>query len=174
LNHVSKEKWETCESLDHFSWGFNRRLKLSEYMTANELVDYLVDVVSKNGNLLINIGPRADGTIPDIMRDTLLGTGQWLKVNAEAIYGSRYWETHKDGDVRFTRKGDALYAIALEWPEETLKLTSLAGKQVTQVSMLGLKEAVSWKQTSEGLTIQPPSRRPCKYAYTFKIAGRGL
>ena len=174
INYVSKEKWETCDSLDPTSWGYNRRLKLSEYMTANEVVDYLADVVSKNGNLLINIGPRADGTIPEIMQDCLRQVGEWLRVNGEAIYGSTYWENYRDGDVRFTRKGNTLYAIALEWPEAELRLTSLGGRSVEKVNMLGLADAVQWKQTADALVIEPPARRPCRYAYTFKITCRGL
>ena len=174
MTHIRKDKWETCDSLDPFSWGYNRNLKEGDYMTPNQVVDYLVDVVSKNGNLLINIGPRADGTIPEVMQSCLRQVGQWLKVNGEAIYGSRYWDTYKDGDVRFTRKGDTLYAIALEWPEETLRLTSLAGKQVTKVEMLGLNEPVKWKQNAAALEIEPPAKRPCKYAYTFRITCRNL
>jgi alpha-L-fucosidase len=174
INRISQEKWETCDSLDPTSWGYNRQLKDAEYMTPNDVVDYLVDVVSKNGNLLINIGPRADGTIPEIMQSCLRKVGEWLRTNGEAIYGSRSWETFKDGDVRFTRKGNLLYAIALEWPEEALRLTSLAGKQVVGVDLLGSKEAVSWKQDSQALVIQPPATRPCRYAYTFRIACRRL
>ncbi len=174
LDRISKQKWETCDSLDPTSWGYSRRLQPWQYMTPNHLVDYLVDVVSKNGNLLINIGPRADGTIPEIMQECLRQTGQWLRVNGEAIYGSTYWDTHADGEVRFTRKGNTLYAIALEWPEDDLKLTSLAGKEVVEVHMLWLNEPVKWKQNSDGLTIQPPAKRPCRYAYTFKIICRAL
>jgi len=174
MNRISKEKWETCDSLDPTSWGYNRTLKLGQYMTPNELVDYLVDVVSKNGNLLINIGPKADGTIPEVMQATLRQVGQWLRVNGEAIYGSRYWETHEDGDVRFTRKGNTLYAIALEWPEEELRLSSLAGKEVLRVEMLGLNQPVKWTQDTQGLLIQPPAQRPCRYAYTIKILCRQL
>lgn len=174
MNYVSRRKWETCDSLDPTSWGYNRRLKPGEYMTANEVIDYLADVVSKNGNLLINIGPRADGTIPEIMQACLRKVGEWLRVNGEAIYGSTCWDDYRDGDVRFTRKGNILYAIVLEWPEEELRLTSLAGKSVDKVEMLGLEEAVQWKQTGDALVIQPPPRRPCRYAYTFKITCKRL
>jgi alpha-L-fucosidase len=167
---ISEKKWELCDSLDPFSWGYNRNLKESEYMTPNRLVDYLVDIVSKNGNLLINIGPKADGTIPEVMQRCLREAGQWLKVNGEAIYGSRYWITHQDGDFRFTRKSNTLYAIALEWPEDdTVTLTTLAGTKVTGVDMLGLKEPVKWTRTDRGLVLTVPARRPCKYAYTFRI-----
>ncbi len=174
INEIRKEKWELCDSLDPFSWGYNRLLPEGGYMTPNELVDYLVDVVSKNGNLLINIGPRPDGTIPDVMQRALRETGQWLRVNGEAIYGSRYFTTHEEGDFRFTRKGDTLYAIALEWPEEeVVLLRALAGKKVTGVELLGLG-SVKWSQGAEGLTITMPAKRPCKYAYTFKIVAEPL
>jgi alpha-L-fucosidase len=143
-------------------------------MTPNQVVDYLADVVSKNGNLLINIGPRADGTIPEVMAACLRRVGEWLRVNGEAIYGSRYWDVPRDGDVRFTRKGNVLYAIALEWPEDPLTLTSLAGKEVLKVEMLGLGEPVKWRQVPEALVIDPPSRRPCRYAYTFRITCKSL
>ena len=167
---ILEKKWELCDSLDPTSWGYNRRLKEGDYMTPNELVDYLVDVVSKNGNLLINIGPRADGTIPEVMQSCLRSVGQWLRVNGEAIYGSRCWTTYREGEFRFTRKGDTLYAIALEWPEEeTVTLKSLAGKKVTGVELLGFAERLKWNQTGEGLVINIPAHRPCKYAYTFKI-----
>lgn len=174
MNHVRKDKWETCDSLDPFSWGYNRNLKEADYMTPNQVVDYLVDVVSKNGNLLINIGPKADGTIPEVMQSCLRHVGEWLHVNGEAIYGSHYWEPYKDGDVRFTRKGNTLYAIALEWPQEELRLTSLAGKEVTKVDLLGLDEPVKWKQDDTALVIQPPAKPSGKYAFTFRIACKTL
>jgi alpha-L-fucosidase len=174
MNRIRTDKWETCDSLDPTSWGYNRNLRESDYMTPNQVVDYLVDVVSKNGNLLINIGPRADGTIPEVMQSCLRAVGEWLKINGDAIYGTRPWDTFRDGDVRFTRKGNVLYAVALEWPEETLRLTSLAGRQITNVEMLGSTEPVKWKQDAGALQIQPPPKRPCRYAYTFRITCKSL
>ena len=170
IKGISDKKWELCDSLDPTSWGYNRLLKQGEYMTPNELVDYLVDVVSKNGNLLINIGPRADGTIPEVMQQCLRSMGEWLRVNGEAIYGTRYWVSWEEGDFRFTRRGNTLYAIALEWPErKQIKLKSLGGKKVTKVEMLGQQAPLRWTQASDGLVIQIPGTRPCRYAYTFKI-----
>ena len=174
MDRIMAEKWETCDSLDPTSWGYNARLAPADYMTPNQLVDYLVDVVSKNGNLLINIGPKADGTIPDIMQETLREMGSWLKVNGEAIYETRPWTRSRDGDVRFTRKGNTLYAIAIEWPEREIRLTSLAGVDVSGVELLGLNEPVKWKQQGDGLVIQPSAKRPCRYAYSFKIVCRAL
>ena len=174
VSGIQEKKWEECDALDPTSWGYNRRTKDGEYMSPNGVVDYLVDVVSKNGNLLINVGPKADGTIPEVMQSCLRQVGEWLRVNGEAIYGSRSWDTYKDGDVRFTRKGNTLYAIALEWPEEELRLTSLAGKEVVKVEMLGLNDPITWKQSGKGLVIEPPAKHPCRYAYTFKITCRNL
>jgi alpha-L-fucosidase len=95
-------------------------------------------------------------------------------VNGEAIYASRYFTTYKEGDFRFTRKGDTVYAIALEWPEEeTFALKSVAGKSVKSVELLG-GGAVQWTQSAGGVTITVPGKRPCKYAYTFKIVTAGL
>lgn len=174
LNSIVERKWELCDSLDPFSWGYSKQLPEGGYMTANGLVDYLVDVVSKNGNLLINIGPRADGTIPEVMQNVLLETGKWLQVNGEAIYGSRYFTTHKEGDFRFTRKGSTLYAIALEWPEDdSFTLKSLAGKTVKSVELLGAGP-VKWTQSARGVTITVPAKRPCKFAYAFKIVAAAL
>ena len=120
------------------------------------------------------MGPKPDGTIPEQARAILLEMGAWLKTNGEAIYGSHYWDNYKDGDIRFTRKGNVLYAIALEWPEEEIRLTTLAGKRVSKVEMLGSNETVEWESEAGALVIQPPAKRPCKYAYTFRITTQGL
>jgi len=121
VNTIFEFPRETCDALDPYSWGYRKHLPEEDYMSTNQLVDYLVDIVSKNGNLLINIGPRADGTIPEAQQERLLGIGEWLEINGEAIYGTRYREQFREGDIRFTKKGDdVLYVISLVWPGETL------------------------------------------------------
>jgi alpha-L-fucosidase len=182
--------WETCDALDPTSWGFSRRTPDDKYMTTNELVDYLADIVSKGGNLLINIGPRADGTIPEVMQNRLLGIGAWLKVNGEAIYETKPWSVYgegptkeeigswnnqdgvygfKPGDVRFTRKGNILYAILLEWPGSEITINSLKNIKINKLSMLGSDANLQYRQSDEGLTVTLPPSALSPYANTLKL-----
>jgi alpha-L-fucosidase len=190
INKIFNIPWETCDALDPTSWGYNRRTPDDKYMTTNELVDYLADIVSKGGNLLINIGPKADGTIPEVMQDRLRGTGAWLKVNGEAIYGTRPWSMYgegptkeeigswdkpdgeylfKAGDIRFTRKGNVLYAILLEWPAGEITINSLKGLKINKISLLGSDEDVKWTQSNDGLSVSLPSNPVSQYANTLKL-----
>jgi alpha-L-fucosidase len=140
-------EWITDTSIDdQGAWGYIPNLN---YKPVNRLVDNLVDRVSKNGYLLMNVGPKWDGTIPEGAREGLLGMGKWLDVNGEAIYGTTSWTKYGEGptgvqmgdegdamfnesdivytskDIRFTVKGDNLYAIALDWPGDEILITSL-------------------------------------------------
>ncbi len=173
IDTTREEKWETCDSFDPNSWGYNASLKEEEYMTVKEAVSYLVDIVSKNGNFLLNIGPKADGTIPEVMKQRLLGIGRWLAVNGEAIYGADHWHNFGEGNIRFTRKGNnILYAIALDWPGEKLVIESLEDSQETEiktVKMLGADKELEWSLDKAGLVINTPDKGTCENAYTFKI-----
>lgn len=186
--------WQTDTSVSRNSWGY---ITHHEYKTSGSLVGDLVDIVSKNGALLLNIGPRPEGTIPEPEEEMLLDIGRWLEINGEAIYETRPWKTcgegptavaagqHQEkknvpftaGDIRFTRKGDTIYAILLGWPEDRdLRIASLAQGAVTApsaiagVSMLGSKAKIEWKQDGEALRARLPARRPCDHAWTLKIA----
>jgi alpha-L-fucosidase len=186
--------WQTDTSVSEKSWGYIRNDK---FRTPESLVNELVDIVSKNGCLLLNVGPKPDGTIPDEVQKVLLDMGAWLNINGEAIYGTRPWKISGEGptkevagsfkdtagtpftgeDIRFTTRGDSLYAIALAWPANgTLVIKSLASgsslnqKQIRKVQMLGYKGKLKWSQTSDGLTIDLPARRPGNYAFAIKIA----
>jgi len=168
------------------------------YRSTDELVDVFVDIVSKNGCLLLNVGPRADGTIPEKAKPILLGIGDWLKVNGEAIYGTRPWTVFGEGptrmqkrggftedqekaftarDIRFTTRGDVLYAIALAWPESgQLVVRSLpqAAGSVLDVRLLGHPAMLEWSQTDAGLVVKLPASKPCDYAYVLKISASHL
>jgi alpha-L-fucosidase len=193
LNDIRPDYWQTDTSVSYKSWSY---VENDEFKTPTTLVHDLVDIVSKNGNLLLNVGPRADGTIPDEAASLLRGLGDWLRVNGEAIYGSRHWQTFGEGstkvgeghmreredkpftaeDIRFTTKGNDLYAICLGWPGESTTIKSLGSgsavksDRIASVSMLGSQQPLSWTQDANGLRIQTPSEKPCDHAYTFKIA----
>jgi alpha-L-fucosidase len=189
--------WQTDTSISKNSWGY---VKNQDYKTAGEIVGDLIDIVSKNGALLLNIGPRPDGTIPEPEERALREIGQWLAVNGEAIYGTRPWKRFGEGptevvegsftdtkrqpftgqDIRFTTRGNTLYAIALAWPGEQLTITSLgtssphAAGEVTGASLLGHNGKLEWSRSENGLTIRMPARKPSDYAYSVKIEGLKL
>jgi alpha-L-fucosidase len=187
--------WQNDTSVSKNSWGY---VTNHDYKTVDSIVDDLVDVVSKNGALLLNIGPRPDGTIPEPEQQMLREIGAWLALNGEAIYGSRPWKVFGEGptqvsegaftdtkraaftgeDIRFTTKGDTLYAIALAWPGERLTIKSLGtsagllGGEVAGVELLGHAGPLIWERGEHGLTITLPEQLPCQHAFTFKIISR--
>lgn len=191
LNEMRKYPWQTDTSVGKNSWCYTEN---ESNKTPEQIVHDLVDIVSKNGNLLLNIGPRADGTITEEQKNVLLSIGKWLKTNGEAIYGTRCWIKHGEGattgtagsfsdneatfytaqDIRFTTKGNDLYAIALNWGDKPVIITSLTPEvignaKIQSVEMLGTDEKIQWKETEKGLQLNFPTRKPCDYAYAFKI-----
>ena len=194
LPGIRKLPWQTDTSIGKNSWSYVTNW---ESKTANEIVDDLVDIVSKNGNLLLNVGPKSDGTIPEDQKEILLQIGGWLKTNGEAIYDTKYWETfgegptevkkghHSEGnnkglsskDIRFTSKGNKLYAIVLDWPKDgKVNITTLAKGakyakdiKIADVSVLGSSDKIKWSQTNEGLIVTMPKVKPCDFAYVIAL-----
>ena len=188
--------WITDTSIDdQGAWGYIDGLK---YKSVNRLVDNLVDRISKNGYLLMNVGPKWDGTIPEGAKNGLLGMGKWLEVNGEAIYGTTSWLKYGEGptgvdagktgdamfnesdivytdeDIRFTVKGDVLYAIVLAWPNREVLIKSLVPNiypdEIASITMLGDGKELEWKLIQgKGLKIKTPETKPCDHAYAFKI-----
>lgn len=171
--------WEESRGVGG-SYGFNRDENIDDYQTSEALVYELVDIVSRGGNLLLNVGPTADGRIPVIMQQRLIDIGNWLRINGEAIYGSRPWR--EDASVRtqvphvcFTRKGRDLYVICTRWPEHELSISGVKTSKNSQVQLLGFAGDVEWQRqpADQGITIHvpavTPNTLPCSYAWTFKI-----
>jgi alpha-L-fucosidase len=136
-------------------------------------VDLLIDKVSSGGNLLLDIGPTADGLIPVIMQQRLIDMGDWLKVNGDAIYESQVWQKQPATaipGVYFTRKGSNLYVICTKWPQKPLVIPGI--KSAAKVSLMGSEIKVSARANGK-LTIDPPSinpgNMPCSYAWVFRV-----
>jgi alpha-L-fucosidase len=184
--------WQTDTSVSKSSWGY---ITDQKYRTAGSLIADLVDIVSKNGNLLLNIGPRPDGTIPEPEQEVLLEIGKWLEVNGEAIYGTRPWRVFGEGptrvpqgeftdrdrepftgqDIRFTAREGALYAIALDWPGAELEIKTMASDsdlradQISEITLLGSPERIRWSQDENGLHVMLPADKPCEHAIALKL-----
>jgi alpha-L-fucosidase len=193
LSAIRPLAWQTDTSVGNKSWGY---IENDTFKSAEFIVHQLIDIVSKNGNLLLNIGPRSDGTIPAEVQNVLLETGHWLQVNGEAIYGTRPWRVFGEGptktiagpfhdtetqaytaeDFRFTQKNGVVYAIQMVWPPNaTAIIRSLApnllGAQsrIQSIRLLGTEGNLSFQQRPDGLYVQLPAKPIGKYAYALRI-----
>lgn len=162
--------WEECRGIGS-SFGYNRNENLEDYASSTELVKILIDKVARGGNLLLNIGPTADGRIPVIMQQRLKDIGDWLNVNGEAIYGTRAWKNapqKSDVAVYYTAKGKDLYAIFTKYPEE--KFTVPGIEKPARVELLGYKGAVQSTGNSFSPPKMTPATMPCQHAWVFKLS----
>lgn len=187
--------WQTDTAVSSSSWGYTQDQK---YKSPDRLIDDLIDIVSKNGCLLLNVGPRSDGTIPEEDQAILRTLGAWLKTNGEAIYQSRPWKIYGEGptgtatghlaeskdkpftsqDIRFTTQGDTLYAIALAWPESGSLAIRALGKAaghraepITTVKLVGIDGNVTFEQTEDSLRVTLPPTNDPPAALVLKIGG---
>ncbi len=195
-NQPKEIAWMTDTSPGQWFYRPNAKFK-----TANELVDILVDIVSKNGAMLLNVPPNPDGSIPIEMVDLLKDMGNWLKVNGEAIYGTRPWTIFGEGpnrlpegghkvekikiaytntDIRFTKKSDKeIYAIVLDKPKDEIVIKSLTtqigllNSKIESIKLLGSSEEVKWERNAQGLVIAAPKSLPTAFAHAFKIILEG-
>lgn len=158
---ISPHKWEFCRGLG-FSFGYNQNEGPEHVLSIEKLVYTLIDVVSRNGNFLLNVGPKADGTIPELQRERLLQLGKWLEKNGEAIYGTRPWiraagKTTDGMEIRFTKKDENLFVIFLGVPRPgKVTIESLKVKEGTKICLLGSNTPLDYKQEGENLTVILP------------------
>jgi alpha-L-fucosidase len=193
LDSISPFPWQTDTSIG--DWYYRTGQK---YMTGTEVIQMLVDIVSKNGNLLLNVVQTPEGDLePDVLA-ILDEIGKWTPANGEAIYGTRPWKIYGEGpgmkkqekgawggvkdvrpyestDIRFTTKGETIYVFCMGVPSGAVRITSfgknskLSNKAVAAVKLLGSNEKIIWKQEAEALVINKPSKLPDWKVITFKI-----
>jgi alpha-L-fucosidase len=191
LGEIRPLTWQTDTSISNKSWGY---IKDDTFKSPEFVVHQLIDIVSKNGNLLLNIGPKSDGTIPNEVQKVLLDVGDWLKVNGEAIYGTRAWRIYGEGptkvaagsfhdtdtahytpeDFRFTTKGEALYVIGLGWPANGQALIhalaqDMGRERVQSVVLVGGDAKLQFEQSGDGLHVRLPAQAPPKYAFALRV-----
>jgi alpha-L-fucosidase len=174
VRDIEPKKWELVRGIGN-SFGYNRDEDEKEYLSARQLVHLFADVVSKNGNLLINVGPRADGSIPEAQGERLRELGAWLEVNGEAIRGTRPW-TRAEGrtgageEVRFTRKDKTLYAIVLDAvPGAEVRIETIVPLAAREVRILGSHAPLGWSKEGTGLRLALPATLPSEHAIALEI-----
>lgn len=191
-------KWCEDRPISRGNWSYNRLERLEDYLSERDLIHLLIETVAQGGNLHLAISPCADGTIPLLQQERLVQMGDWLRVNGEAIYGTRRWSVPHEGPmvesvnprldkdwkwtetkqrpmVHYTSKGDALYALCLAWPARKLTLEKPISTPKTQVRLLGFPTPLTWDSTDKGIVIQIPEtlieNRPCRNAWVFELTG---
>ncbi|KAK7735263.1 hypothetical protein SLS53_007653 [Cytospora paraplurivora] len=183
---AQRHKWESNQGMDPYSYGYNARTPAADYMSASTVVYTLVDMVAKNGNLLLDIGPRPDGTIVEAEAANLREAGRWIHAHAEAVFNTTYWfvqtQIASPREVRFTQTGDAFYVLFLEEPEVTgdgyvWVNATVPVLQGDIVSMVGVNatgvDSLAWKTSEEGylaINVSEEALEAEEYCWVFKIA----
>lgn len=169
LEGTSDYDWESCMTMND-TWGF--KTNDHNWKTSETLIHNLIDIASKGGNYLLNIGPKSDGTVPLESIDRLKEMGEWLKTNGEAIYATNSRKEYKQGDnIRFTvsKDGKFTYAILTKAGEKSVTLNSVQPRAGSKLTMLGNTQPLTWKSTGNGVTVDLPAALPGKYAWVLKI-----
>jgi len=180
--HLVPRKFENALPLDKAqSWGYRRNAKLADYLSVEDIIEELVSTVSCGGNMLLNVGPTADGVILPVFEERLRQLGSWLQVNGEAIYKSIPWRVQNDTaaqDIWYTQgRSGEVYAIFRNWPvNNELLLTHPMELDGAIFQMLGLNQSLSYyAEPNQGISIDlpvlTPGQLPCQWQWTIKIAG---
>jgi alpha-L-fucosidase len=198
LDEISTNPWQTDTCIG--DWHYNRDIT---YKTPKTIVDMLVDIVSKNGNLMLNFPLPSSGMLDDRELKILAEITDWMSVNGEAIYSTRPWRISGQSaaasaptqdasfneskrkalttdDARFTTKGQTLYAFVMGWPAKEAVIAALGSSsanatgKVERVELLGSPGKLKWAQEATALKIELPEQKPCEHAVAFRISGTGL
>ena len=185
LSDINQSPWQTDISIGDWAWKPN-----DIYKSPKLIIHQLIDIVSKNGNLLLNIPPREDGTLDNEAISLLKEIGKWIKVNGEGIYTTRPYTIYGEGptkvegghfkkmveltkdDIRFTTKGDTIYAFVCGLPEKKISIKSFSKEsyhKIKSVRMLGIDQNLNFIQTNSALEIDMPTGIPCDFAFCLKI-----
>ena len=173
FNEIQSKKWESTRGVGH-SFGANRNERPEDIVTATELVRSFADIVSKNGNLLIGIGPDEHGRFPTEQLLPLRGLGEWLRVNGEAMFGTRPWAiadtvTTEATPVRFTARDGALYATLLDVTEPEFGIRGVDATDVSAVRLLGVDEPLDWRVDDGMLRVRLPERLAISPAHVLAL-----
>jgi alpha-L-fucosidase len=174
LSTSSDMAWESCMTMND-TWGF--KTSDTAWKSTETLVRNLVDIVSKGGNFLLNVGPTSEGLIPAASVERLKEMGEWVKVNGEAIYAVKQLRNYKEGDgLRYSLSGDGrtINTFIMNWPGKQLNIKQIKPAEGSRIRMIGLDSELKWKyDDKEGLTIELPDQAnlPCKYVWVLKVQG---
>ena len=169
LKSNSKDYWESCMTINN-NWGFVKNDH--NWKSAEKLIDNLIDVAAKGGNYLLNVGPDAQGEIPEPSVERLAEMGKWLDINKQAIYGTKSLTNYKEGDnIRFTQSTDGkiTYAIFDKHSGDEIKISSIHPKAGSKIYLLGIDKPLTWTKSNGGFTVKLPAELPGKYAWVLKI-----
>lgn len=174
FDEIQEDPWEQTRGIGN-SFAYNRNEDPSDLLSVTELVRGLVDTVSKNGNLLLGVGPRADGTVPAEQLEVLEGLGGWMHVNGDAIIGSRPWHragvtTPEGTEVRFTTRGGDLYAMVITTPTVRELTLPISASSVTEAELLGVG-SLETRETDVGLTVTLPESLTISPVHTVRLVG---
>jgi alpha-L-fucosidase len=172
-DEITAKKWESCRGLG-FSFGYNQVEGAEQVIAPEKLIALLIDIVSKNGNLLLNVGPKVDGSISDIQLDRLRKLGDWLAVNGEGIFDTRPWvraspSARSGPEVRFTQKGESVYAFVLEPAGRRATIPGITAQANTRVRALGADRDSPWEQRGSGLVVDLAAVPSRPYALGLRI-----
>ena len=176
---ITNYKWESTRGVGN-SYGYNKMETEKDYLSPEDLIKLLIDIVSKNGNLLLNIGPKEDGSIPDLQKDAILGLGKWLEVNGEAIFETRPWikaegESLEKIPIRFTQKSKILYIHILNRLNiEKITICDLRIINNSKLKILGYGEFLEWEQVNQDLRISIPDNLKDSASYVIKLTPKPI